>query len=175
MCTRQWWPGGTPNTNGAFVHSAHFTGRNWGTLGQLAIFGIPIQSILHLHNGRQPRVSPQPHPPSHPRPRIATSTPPYNKGRPACNVHLFRSLGASLHCALLLDQFPPKSPRAQPIQTPLKSGNPNYPSSRQLQATFPSQCGYITPAFSGSLWWGEINLEKSGCGEQKSARSGGNG
>ena len=26
------------------------------------------------------------------------------------------------------------------------------------------QYGYITPAFSGSPWWGEINLERSGCG-----------
>ena len=26
------------------------------------------------------------------------------------------------------------------------------------------QYGYITPAFSASPWWGEINLERSGCG-----------
>ena len=26
------------------------------------------------------------------------------------------------------------------------------------------QYGYITPPFSASPWWGEINLEKSGCG-----------
>ena len=40
-----------------------------------------------------------------------------------------------------------------------------------------NQYGYITPAFSGSPWWGEINLEKSGCGgnEQKSVKRGGNG
>ena len=26
-----------------------------------------------------------------------------------------------------------------------------------------NEYGYITPAFSGSSWWGEINLERSGC------------
>ena len=26
------------------------------------------------------------------------------------------------------------------------------------------QYGYITPAFKASPWWGEINLERSGCG-----------
>ena len=35
-------------------------------------------------------------------------------------------------------RFPLKSTPAHPFQTPLKLGNPNYPSSRQLQATFPS-------------------------------------
>ena len=32
-----------------------------------------------------------------------------------------------------------------------------------------NQYGYITPAFLGSPWWGEINLVRSGCGgnEQK--------
>ena len=25
------------------------------------------------------------------------------------------------------------------------------------------QYGYITPVFSGSPWWGDINLERSGC------------
>ena len=39
------------------------------------------------------------------------------------------------------------------------------------------QHGYITSAFSRSLWWGEINLEKSGCGgnEQNGVKKGGNG
>ena len=34
--------------------------------------------------------------------------------------------------------------------------------------------GYITPAFSGSPWWGEISLERSGCGgnEQKACEKG---
>ena len=29
------------------------------------------------------------------------------------------------------------------------------------------QYSYITPAFSGSPWWGEINLVRSGCGGNK--------
>ena len=49
-----------PNT-GAFVHSAHnahFTRRNWGILGQLAIF-LPIQTMLQPHN---PMFHPTPTP-----------------------------------------------------------------------------------------------------------------
>ena len=36
------------------------------------------------------------------------------------------------------------------------------------------QYGYITPAFSGLPWWGEINLVRSGCGgnEQKMNENG---
>ena len=30
-----------------------------------------------------------------------------------------------------------------------------------------NQHGYINPTFSGSQWWGEINLERSGCGGNK--------
>ena len=40
------------------------------------------------------------------------------------------------------------------------------------------QYGYITPAFSGSPWWGEINLERSGCGgneQKKHVKRGGKG
>ena len=46
--------------------------------------------------------------------------------------------GESLHCALLLDYVPPKSPEARPLETPLELGDPNCPSSRKLQTTFPS-------------------------------------
>ena len=42
------------------------------------------------------------------------------------------------HCALLLDYVPPKSPQANPLETPLELGDPNCPSSRKLQTTFPS-------------------------------------
>ena len=34
--------------------------------------------------------------------------------------------------------FPPKSPQAHPLETPLELGDPNCPSSRNLQTTFPS-------------------------------------
>ena len=34
--------------------------------------------------------------------------------------------------------FPPKSPQARPLETPLELGDPNCPSSRKLQTTFPS-------------------------------------
>ena len=34
-------------------------------MGQLAIF-LAIQTILHPHNVRQPHISPDTHPPSHP-------------------------------------------------------------------------------------------------------------
>ena len=34
--------------------------------------------------------------------------------------------------------FPPKSPQAHPLETPLELGDPNCPSSRKLQTTFPS-------------------------------------
>ena len=39
-----------------------------------------------------------------------------------------------------------------------------------------NQYGYITPAFSGSPWWGGINLVRSGCGgnEQKMDENGRN-
>ena len=30
-----------------------------------------------------------------------------------------------------------------------------------------NQYGYITPAFLGSPWWGEINLVRGGCGENE--------
>ena len=33
--------------------------------------------------------------------------------------------------------FPPKSPQAHPLETPLELGDPNCPSSRKLQTTFP--------------------------------------
>ena len=50
--------------------------------------------------------------------------------------------GAPLHCAHTARYFwtklPPKSPKAHPFQTPLKLGDPNYPSSthfvRRLQS-----------------------------------------
>ena len=42
------------------------------------------------------------------------------------------------HCALLLDYVPPKSPQANSLETPLELGDPNCPSSRKLQTTFPS-------------------------------------
>ena len=45
--------------------------------------------------------------------------------------------GESLHCALLLDYVPPEDPQANPLETPLELGNPNCPSSRKLQTTFP--------------------------------------
>ena len=35
----------------------------------------------------------------------------------------------SLQCALLLDDGPPEEASARPFQTPLKLGDPNYPSS----------------------------------------------
>ena len=34
--------------------------------------------------------------------------------------------------------FPPKSLQAHPLETPLELGDPNCPSSRKLQTTFPS-------------------------------------
>ena len=34
--------------------------------------------------------------------------------------------------------FPPKSPQANPLETPLELGDPNCPRSRKLQTTFPS-------------------------------------
>ena len=42
------------------------------------------------------------------------------------------------HCALLLDYVPPKRSQAHPLETPLELGDPNCPSSRKLQTTFPS-------------------------------------
>ena len=33
--------------------------------------------------------------------------------------------------------FPPKSPQAHPLETPLELGDPSCPSSRKLQTTFP--------------------------------------
>ena len=45
------------------------------------------------------------------------------------------SFGESLYCALLLDYV---SPQAHPLETPLEFGDPNWPSSRKLQTTFPS-------------------------------------
>ena len=33
---------------------------------------------------------------------------------------------------------PPKSPQANPLEMPLELGDPNCPSSRKLQTTFPS-------------------------------------
>ena len=35
-----------------------------------------------------------------------------------------------------------------------------------------NQNGYITPAFSGSPWQGELNLEKSGCDGAKKCEKG---
>ena len=37
-----------------------------------------------------------------------------------------------------------------------------------------NEYGYITPAFLGSPWWGEINLVRSGCGgnEEKMGENG---
>ena len=37
-----------------------------------------------------------------------------------------------------------------------------------------NQYGYITPAFSGFTWWGEIKLVRTGCGgnEQKMDENG---
>ena len=43
--------------------------------------------------------------------------------------------GHSLRAAVGLGS--PQSPQAHPFQTPLKLGDPTYPSSRQLQATLP--------------------------------------
>ena len=59
-----------------------------------------------------------------------------------------------VHCTLFLDEIPPKSPLAGLFQTPLKLGNPNYPSSRQLQATFPSH------KTSGTM---ELAMNGNGC------------
>ena len=43
----------------------------------------------------------------------------------------------------------PAEPQAHPFQTSLKLGDPNYPSSRQLQANFPSpKTSYTTAPFS---------------------------
>ena len=44
----------------------------------------------------------------------------------ACTAHYFETM------------FPPKSPQANPLETPLELGDPNCPSSRMLQITFPS-------------------------------------
>ena len=60
------------------------------------------------------------------------------------------TLGAFLHCARAARyfqmRFSPKSPLPHPFQTPLILADPNYPSSRQLQATFPS---HKTPCTMG--------------------------
>ena len=44
-----------------------------------------------------------------------------------------------------------------------------YPCLLEVPMVGRNQYGYITPAFVGSPWWGEINLVRSGCGgnEQK--------
>ena len=42
------------------------------------------------------------------------------------------------HCALLLDYVPPEEPLSKALETPLELGDPNCPSSRKLQTTFPS-------------------------------------
>ena len=50
-------------------------------------------------------------------------------------------LALHAHCALLSDfktMFPPKSPQTHPLEMPLELGDPNCPSSRKLQTTFPS-------------------------------------
>ena len=57
---------------------------------------------------------------------------PFNRGS-LCTARALRA-----HCALLLDYVPPKSPQAHPLETPLELGDPNCPSSRKLQTTFPS-------------------------------------
>ena len=50
--------------------------------------------------------------------------------------------GGSLHSArtarYFYTMFLPKSPEAHPLETPLELGDPNCPSSRKLQTTFPS-------------------------------------
>ena len=43
--------------------------------------------------------------------------------------------------------FPPKSPQADSLETPLELGDPNCPSSRKLQTTFPS---HNTPHGAGT-------------------------
>ena len=60
---------------------------------------------------------------------------------PACTstcavAHVHK--GESLHYALLLDMFPPKSPQANPLEMPLELGDPNCPNSIKLQTTFAS-------------------------------------
>ena len=47
-------------------------------------------------------------------------------------------LALCAHCALLLDYVPPEEPQANPLETPSELGDPNCPSSRNLQNTFPS-------------------------------------
>ena len=62
-------------------------------------------------------------------------------------------LALRAHCAhtarYFLTRAPPKSHEAHPFQTPLKLGDLNYPSSRQLQATFPS---HTTSCTMGPFW-----------------------
>ena len=41
------------------------------------------------------------------------------------------------HCTLLLDYVPPVEPPSTPLGNALRLGDPNCPSSRKLQTTFP--------------------------------------
>ena len=53
----------------------------------------------------------------------------------------------------------------------------NHPCLLGVPMVVRGQNGYITPSFWGSPWWGELNLEKSGCGggELTSVKKGENG
>ena len=65
------------------------------------------------------------------------------RGRP-CTVRALRT-------TLLLDWTPPKEPPGTLLMS-LKLGDPNYPSSRQLQATFPShKTSCKMGAFGGAI------------------------
>ena len=44
--------------------------------------------------------------------------------------------------------FTPKSPQARPLETPLEFGDPNCPSSRKLQTTFPRAGNLRQPILS---------------------------
>ena len=62
---------------------------------------------------------------------------------PLCNTYTkVRNQGESLQCARIArysyTMSPPKSPQANPLETPLELGDPNCPNSRKLQTTFPS-------------------------------------
>ena len=51
--------------------------------------------------------------------------------------------------------FPPKSPQADPLETPLELSDPNCPGSRKLQTTFPSHNtphGAGTHSIEGKKW-----------------------